>query len=133
MMNFRRRKTEASERFAERRRLEEAAPRLRERIPGLASLKLEVEETHDTAGLSGSKHVRHIVVERAPALFAIPCGDSSCTGGGYDVTPAILRGLMAHAERFEATDHCHGTLGGGAPCRRVLHVTAIASYAPDAK
>lgn len=128
-MNFRRRKTEASERFAERRRLEEAAPRLKDRVPDLATLKLEVEESHDTAGLSGSKHVRHIVVERAPALFAIPCGDPSCQGGGYDVTSTIMRGLGDHAERFEAQDQCHGMVGT-AGCRRTLHVTAIATYAP---
>ncbi len=128
-MNFRRRKTEAAERFAERRRLEEAAPRLKERVPDLVSLKLEVEESHDTAGLSGSKHVRHIVVDRAPALFAIPCGDPSCQGGGYDVTVTVMRGLADRAERFEAHDHCAGTVGG-ASCRRVLHVTAIAQYTP---
>ncbi|HEY1957307.1 MAG TPA: hypothetical protein VGH28_16925 [Polyangiaceae bacterium] len=130
MMNFRRRKTEASERFAERRRLEEAAPRLKERAPDVASLKLEVEEAHDTAGLSGSKHVRHIVVDRAPALFAIPCGDPSCQGGGYDVTSTIMRGLADHSERFEAHDHCNGSVGT-ASCRRTLHVTAIATYAPS--
>lgn len=129
-MNFRRRKTEASERFAERRRLEEAAPRLRERVPDLQTLKLEVEESHDTAGLSGSKHVRHIVVERAPALFAIPCGDPSCVGGGYEITSGIMRGLGDRAERFEAEDRCNGSIGG-ASCRRALHVTAIATYAPE--
>jgi len=126
-VNFRGRKTEAAERFAERRRLEEAAPRLKDRAPDLTSLKLEVEEAHDASGLSGSKHVRLIVVERAPALFAIPCGDPSCRGGGYDVTSSILRGLAERQERFEARDHCAGTVGS-APCRRTLHVVALASY-----
>ena len=131
-MNFRKRKTEASERFAERRRQEEAAPRLKARVPDLVSLKLEFEESHDTAGLSGSKHVRHIVVDRAPALFAIPCGDPSCNGGGYDITSAIMRGLGEHAERFEAHDRCNGSIGA-ASCRRTLQVTAIATYAPEKK
>lgn len=129
MMSFRKRKTEAAERFAERRRLEEAAPRLRDVAPELTSLKLEVEESHDTASLSGSKHIKHIVVERAPALFAIPCGDTACTGGGYDVTNAVLRALSGHAEHFEADDHCMGTVGGSA-CRRTLHVLGTAGYKP---
>ncbi len=126
-MSLRKRKTEASERFAERRRREEAAPRLHERAPDLATLKLEVEESHDTTGLSSSKHVRHIVVERAPALFVIPCGDSSCQGGGYEITDAVMRGLQTHAEQFEADDRCLGSVGN-ASCNRTLHVKATATY-----
>ncbi len=126
-MSLRKRRTEATERFAERRRREEAAPRLLERVPELATLKLEVEESHGATGLSGSKHIRHIVVDRAPALFAIPCGDTSCQNGGYEVTDAIMRALQAHNEHFEADDRCLGSVGT-APCSRTLHVTAIATY-----
>lgn len=127
-MNLRKRRTEASERFAERRRREEAAPRLKERAPDLLTLKLEVEESHDTTGLSGAKHVRHIVVDRAPALFVIPCGDPSCLNGGYEITDAVMRALQTRTERFEADDRCLGAIGN-ASCKRVLHVTALATYA----
>lgn len=126
-MNLRKRKTEAAERFAERRRREDDAPRLKDRVPDLLSLKLEVDESHDTTGTARAKHVRHIVVERAPALFAIPCGDPSCEGGGYEITDTVMRGLQQHQEHFEADDRCMGSIGS-APCRRTLHVVGIATY-----
>lgn len=126
-MNVRKRKTEAAERFAERRRREDAAPRLKDRAPDLVSLKLEVEESHDTTGTAHAKHVRHVVVERAPALFAIPCGDPSCEGGGYDVTDSVMRALEAHETHLTADDRCYGSVGN-APCKRTLHVIGTATY-----
>jgi hypothetical protein len=126
-MNFRRRKTEAAERFAERRRREDAAPRLKDRAPELESLRLEIEELHDTSDTARAKHVRHIVVEHAPALFVFPCGDPSCEGGGYDVTDAVMRALDSHAEHFTAEDHCYGSVGS-ASCARTLRVNGTATY-----
>ncbi len=119
-MNLRKRRTEASERFAERRRREDQAPRLRDRIPDLAELKLEIEE-------GGAKHIRHIVLERAPALFVFPCGDASCQGGGYEITDAVMSGLQRHQEQFETEDRCLGSIGT-APCTRVLRAVAHARY-----
>ncbi len=129
-MNLRRRHTEAAERFAERRRREDAAPRLKERVPELATLRLEVEESHDTTGTTRAKHVRHIVVDRAPALFVLPCGDASCEDGGYDITDKVLRALQARPEHFTAEDRCCGSTGN-VPCKRTLHVVATATYKPE--
>lgn len=126
-MNIHRRKSEAAERAAERRSREDAAPRLKDRAPSLTSLKLEVEESHDTVGTGEQKHVRHVVVERAPALFVIPCGDRSCDGGGYDVTNAVLRAVEAQEARFTAEDRCHGMVGN-VPCGRSLRVVGTATY-----
>ena len=129
-MSFRKRRTEASERFAERRRREDEAPRLKERVPRLVSLKLEVEETHDTSDTGRAKHVRHVVVANAPALFLFPCGDTSCEGGGYDVTETVMRALESRSEHFTADDRCYGTINN-VPCERTLHVSATATYEPD--
>jgi hypothetical protein len=126
-MNLRKRRTEAAERFAERRKREDDAPRLKDRVPELATLKLDVEESHDTTGTARAKHARHIVVDRAPALFVVPCGDPSCEGGGYDITDTIMRALTSHSETFEAEDHCYGSIGS-AQCRRTLKVTGTATY-----
>ena len=128
-MNFRKRRNEAAERFAERKRREDAAPRLKERVRTLAALKLEVEEMHDTSDTARAKHVRHVVVASAPALFVFPCGDTSCEGGGYDITHAVMRSLEAHAEHFTADDRCNGSIGNS-PCKRALHVTGTATYEP---
>ena len=121
-----RRHSEAAERFAERRRREDEAPRLRTRVPSLVSLRLEVEERRPASPAVDSRHVRHIV-DSAPALFVIPCGDPACKNGGHDVTDAILRGLAAGSARFEVEDVCAGDIGT-AQCGRVLKVTAIATY-----
>src|SRR6266849_2479094 len=79
MMN--RRNSVAAQRFAERRRREEDAPRLCDQVPNLVSLKLEIEER---SGVTGVKHIRRVVVDRAPALFLVPCGDSKCADGEHD-------------------------------------------------
>lgn len=129
-MSFGKRKSEAAERFAERRRREDAAPRLKERARDLVSLKLEVEEAHDTSDTARAKHVRHVVVAHAPALFVFPCGDTSCEGGGYDVTSTVIRALESHARDFTADDRCNGSIGN-APCKRTLHVRGTATYTTD--
>ena len=47
-MQSRGRNSEAAQRSAERRRREDEAPRLRERVPALATLRLEIEEHRGT-------------------------------------------------------------------------------------
>jgi hypothetical protein len=127
LAGFRSRVTEASQRFAERRRREDEAPRLLERVPELTGLRLEVEERRASSNAADSKHVRHVVVDRAPALFFLPCGDPACKDGGHDVTSPLMRGLMGRETKFEAEDTCSGSVGT-APCGRVLHVVGIATY-----
>jgi hypothetical protein len=96
------------------------------RVPNLVSLRLEVEERRATSIAVESRHVRHIV-DSAPALFVLPCGDPACKDGGHDVTSMILRGLLAGSERFDVEDVCLGEIGS-ARCGRVVKVTAIAKY-----
>lgn len=123
-----RRHTEASERFAERRRREDAAPRLRNQVPSLVTLRLEVEErrAESASAIADSRYVRH-VVETAPALFLLPCGDPACKDGGHDLTTPILRGLTSRSTRFEVDAACTGDVGT-ARCARVIKVTALATY-----
>jgi hypothetical protein len=128
-MQSRSRNSEAAQRYAERRRREDAAPRLRERVPQLATLRLEVEERRGTASAGDPKHVRLVVVDSAPALFALPCGDHACRDGGHEVTDEVLRALSAGATRFELEDTCHGSIGT-AQCGAVMHVTVTATYRP---
>jgi hypothetical protein len=124
---MKRRDTEAADRFAERRRREDEAPRLCDVVPRLDSLRLELRETRGGTALSGMAHVRPVVVERAPALFELPCQDASCRDGGHDLTWTILAALKDGLERFEGEDSCRGQIGS-AECRRVLQFVAIATY-----
>ena len=97
-MNHRSR--EASQRFAERRKREDDAPRLKAVVPELEALALEVNEHRGASAIGGSKHLRRVVVEHAPALFVLSCGDPSCKDGGHDITAEVLRHLRQHETDF---------------------------------
>lgn len=127
---MKRRDSEAAQRFAERRQREDEAPRLLKLIPNLTELKLELQEKRNLGELTEASHTRRIVVGRAPALFVLPCLDSSCRDGGHDLTHAILRGLRGGETRFIGSDVCHGVLGslGTAECGRVLNYVVEATY-----
>ena len=123
-----RRHSEAAQRFAERRKREDEAPRLKTVVPNLESLKLDIEEHRAGGAVGDAGHIRRVVVEHAPALFVLPCGDTSCKEGGHDVTQAILRSLENGEEKFEGEDSCSGQVGT-ATCGRVLRYNATATYA----
>ena len=121
------RSREASNRFNERRKREDEAPRLKDVVPNLVSLRLDVEEHRESAALSGTKHVRHIVVDRAPALFVLGCTDSGCRDGGHDVTGGMLHHLRSGDIEFTLDDACHGSVGTAA-CGRIVRLVATAAY-----
>jgi hypothetical protein len=121
------RSREAAQRFADRRKREDDAPRLSTEVPSLATLRIAVEERRATVTSPESKHLRHVIVDRAPALFIIPCGDPSCDGGGYDLTSPIMRELRARRPQFEVDDECFGTVGS-ARCGRIVHAVGTATY-----
>jgi hypothetical protein len=126
-VHSRSRNSEASQRFAERRQREDAAPRLRDCVPALATLRLEVEDRRGVANAGDPKHVRLIVVDSAPALFILPCGDRACRDGGHDVTDAVMRSLQSRTARFEIDDPCHGSIGT-ASCNATMHIVVSATY-----
>jgi hypothetical protein len=122
------RHSEGAQRFAERRKREDEAPRLTAEVPRLQSLNLEIDETSAGGPVAEPTHVRRVVVQHAPALFLLPCGDALCRDGGHDVTHAIMRALRAGETRFEGRDACAGSIGT-AQCSRVVHFVGIATYA----
>lgn len=126
-MNGYRRQSEAAQRFAERRRREDDAPRLSTEVPRLKDLRLEIEERTGGSLVAEPKHIRRIVVERAPALFMLPCGDPRCKDGGHDITRELLRSLHGEQTRFEGEDVCVGSQGSG-QCSRILHYVGFANY-----
>jgi hypothetical protein len=125
-VHYNRRYSEGAQRFAERRRREDEAPRLTAEVPRLQSLTLEIEERSEGSPVAEPTHVRRVVVEHAPALFVVPCGDSRCRDG-HDVTSAIMTALRAGETRFEGQDICGGSVGTG-QCSRVLRFVGIATY-----
>ena len=124
---YNRRVSEAALRAADRRRREDDAPRLHDAVPALDSLRLEIEERRGGGVLAGGTHIRRILVEHAPALFDLPCGDRTCKDGGHDLTRVILGALQTGVTRFEGEDPCSGWLGT-APCGSVLRYVGVATY-----
>src|ERR1700730_16768349 len=124
MMRNRRKNSPQALRFEERRRRENDAPRLCDHVPGLLSLRLEIEER---SGVTATKHIRPVLIDRAPALFLVPCGDPRCADGEHDLTTTVMRALRAHETAFEGNDECTGSVGLGT-CSRVLHFDAFAEY-----
>ncbi len=126
-MQSRGRNSEAAQRFAERRRREDEARRLREQVPSLATLRLEIEERRGTVNAGDPKHLRLVVVDSAPALFELPCGDHACKDGGHDLTDSVLAHLSAGRTRFEVEDPCNGSIGT-AHCGCVMRLVGTATY-----
>ena len=109
-----------------RREREAAAPPLQEVVPSLRELSLRVVRSLGGAPDRRDSHVRHVVVDRAPAYFFNPCIDHDCIGG-HDLTDALLTGLREKHERIVATSPCDAG-GGEARCAGVLELEATARY-----
>ncbi len=127
----RRHQLEVQERVRERREREDSAPRLKNRVAGLVSLSIEIDDHFSSQTVGSTRYIRHVVVERSPALFQIPCSDTACEGGGHDLTAEIMRALLAGAKEFSGEDVCSGWRGGDR-CVRVLHYVGHATYLHDA-
>lgn len=124
MMN---RRGEAAERFAERRRREDEAPRLRDVAPQLVSCRIDISERRADVTSVDITHTRHLVVAHAPALVVVPCSDPACRDGGYDITSALLRGFRERRTDIRGEDSCNGNIGT-IHCGRVLTFVATARY-----
>lgn len=113
-------------RFQERRERERTAQRLSTRVPNLATLRLDINDSHGVIGV-GPKYARIFTVATTPALFTIACADPSCRDGGHDVTSYVLRGLLDGKTQFAFDEHCQGNVGT-ANCERKLHIEVSATY-----
>jgi hypothetical protein len=114
---------------SDRWKREDDAPRLHDEVPELVSLRMSLEEWG--AGMSepiaGTKRVRHIVVQRAGALFEFPCSDTKCEEGHHELTDTVLAALRRRELEFEGDSVCEGTREGE-PCGHRLHYSAEATY-----
>lgn len=124
-MPYSRRLSPQAERFLERRKREDEAPRLHDEVPGLVSLQLDIEDRDGV--IQGAKYTRRIVVNRAPALFLVPCGDPRCEGDGHDLTREVMTALRSQEMLFRGEDPCQGSVGPGA-CSHVVVFEGVATY-----
>ncbi len=124
-----RRGSEAAQRYEARRQREDESPRLIKEVPSLESLKLEIEERRPSAQNPETTYIRRIVVESAPALFALVCGERDCEDGGHDITYPVMASLRRGSTKFEGEDVCHGSVRT-TTCGRILRYMATATYRP---
>jgi hypothetical protein len=129
-MTFGQRRLEVENRVRERREREDAAPRLRDRVARLRTLSIEVDDHLGSMTMAKTRYVRHVVVERAPALFNIPCSEANCQDGGHDVTVEVMRALLAGEPEFSGEDVCYGWRGSET-CDRVMHFVGRATYSGE--
>jgi hypothetical protein len=115
----------AAKRSTERRKTEDDAPRLAAEVPTLRSARITVIEQVPTGS---TKHVKLVVVARAPALFIIPCGDPSCQDGGHDITSHLMSAFRRRLTTAEGEDSCGG-MSGTAQCGRSISYQLTAEYA----
>jgi hypothetical protein len=122
-----RRSWEGKQIVAERWARADEAPRLSAEVPTLRSLRLALSEWRAGSEIPGTAHSKLFVMQSAPALFFVPCGDSRCKDGGHDVTHEIMSALRARQTTLEGEDACRGGVGDG-ECTRVLRYTVTATY-----
>jgi hypothetical protein len=124
-----RRNNEAADRMRERRRIEDAAPRLIEQVPLLKTLRLTLSFRRGDVKIGDASYVRVVVVPTAPALFTVPCSDPNCRDGGHQITNAMIKALRAGLTEFSGEEPCQGAAGAsGSPCGCTLAYEAQASY-----
>jgi hypothetical protein len=116
----------AGQRSLERRKREDETPRLAALFPDLTGLQMAITE-HSAAGTS--KHVKHVVIARAPSLFIIVCGDERCQEGGHDITHEVMHALRSRRTHHTGDHECGGTTGS-APCTRRIDYEITAKYLP---
>jgi hypothetical protein len=125
---MRRRDQVFTEAVAEVRRREDAAPRLRDHVANLVSLRLRFDDVRDEGRMRVSSYVRPIVVETAPAHFEIRCMEPRCDGV-HDLTHPVLHALRQSQVVFTGEIDCRGMIRD-TPCDHVMAYTCEATYRP---
>lgn len=127
MMNHKERELERNARRIRRHEQEDAAGKLVQKVPSLATLSITVHEMRPDGCTNETRYIRRIVVAHAPALFHVPCSNPGCEDGGYDVTHEIMNGLISRRSQFEGQQSCRGRTNTG-DCARVLRYVTAATY-----
>ena len=117
-------------RAAERRRRERDAPLLREEVPHLLSLFIEIKESGQGSGLPDATHIRRFVLATAPALFLFACGEPACEGGGHDISPEVTVALRSRQPELLGSSRCAGMVNEAA-CVREVHFVMKATFDTD--
>jgi len=123
---MRRRDQPVPEAVLEQRRREDAAPRLRDEVTRLRSLRIRLDDVRGEGRVVAASYVRPIVIASAPAHFELRCLEPRCDGR-HDLTRPMLRALHESQVAFSGQSECSGMVGT-VPCDRLLAYTCEATY-----
>lgn len=126
MNSMRRRNLDEIELVAEHRRREDAAPRLRDQVQRLETLRLRFEDIRAEGRTVAISYTKPIVVASAPAHFEIRCMDARCNGR-HDLSAPILHALQQSRAFFAGESSCNGMVGD-VSCDRTLAYACEATY-----
>lgn len=129
MNRLRERQLAEREATAEHRRREDAAPRLRDEVARLLSLRLSFDDIREKGRMLVASYARPIVVASAPAHFEVRCMEPRCSGR-HDLTRSVMPALRRLEACFSGSSDCDGMVGDE-PCDRVLAYTCEATYRAD--
>lgn len=115
-----------AEALAEQRSREDSAPRLRDEVATLRSLRFVFGDQRTDDRITAASYVRPIVVASAPALFEIRCMEPRCDGR-HDLTRAVLHALRRSEGTFIGESPCSGMVRD-VPCDHTLAYTGEATY-----
>jgi hypothetical protein len=111
---------------AEQRRREDEAPRLRDAVASLESLRLRFSDVRLEGRQTTPPYVKPVVVATAPAHFEVRCTDKDCDGR-HDLTRPLMHALRASQQACSGESSCNGMIGD-MPCDHTLVYTAEATY-----
>jgi hypothetical protein len=76
------------------------------RSSGQGSIKVDAHP--GASRMASTRYVRHVVVERAPALFDIPGSQAGCEDRSHDVTNAVMSALFEDKRESSGEHMCFG-------------------------
>ena len=111
---------------SEHRRREDSAPRLRDEVVQITSLRLRFEDICSPGEVPLMAYAKPIVIPTAAAHFDIPCMEADCDGH-HKLTSPILESLRKFLTSFEGESACTG-MCGDTECTRILGYEGEATY-----
>lgn len=101
-----------------------SVPTLAQQIPGVEEIGVELRFMLATGQPHSSPHKR-IFTPDMQAFFDLHCPDRDCTGGGFDLGPAIQAAVRARNPETSGTLQCQG-VKARAPCGVSLNYSVTA-------
>lgn len=96
-----------------------SVPTLAQHLPGVEELVVELRFFLPTGKPHSSPH-KWIFLPDMQAFFDLMCPERDCSGGGFDLGPAVATAVRSRGKETTGVLQCSGKVRG-APCSISLH------------